>query len=64
MNDIAVFLLGVIFGGILTGTMLLLCGQWLFASGAVFMQSPAEKRIRDLAPLSREWPQRPHRRSA
>lgn len=59
MSELAIFVSGLALGAIITAVMLVLFGQWLFASGAVFMndnlyglsdsesQLVQEQRVRD-----------------
>ena len=65
MSDSAIFVSGLVLGALITGAVLLLFGQYLFATGAVFTapdesltqheyEIVAEQRIRELP-----WPVRP-----
>lgn len=71
MSEATIFCLGVVFGAIICGALLVLYGQWLFASGAVFRTDEltddearivAEEKLRELSERAialTRWPTRP-----
>jgi hypothetical protein len=69
MNEALFFACGLVFGALVSASMLLLFGQWLLANGWMFMATPEEeqredearareRRVRALPPLSNGRKQR------